>query len=187
MEASNTPTIRRLTPSCRHQLSPIAPAQQAVTITITGSTDVSPITYDVNLVNGSTSVIGTITTDGENGVLSASDILDWDLSLTAGGNTVELVGPGSGGNSYFVSQGNDFTATTTGLFFNFQDQSTAGFAFTAPSSATVGFNAAFSNPNPAAGEISSGINVDALTSSWYPILAPANDQIGAIPPITYNI
>ena len=120
-------------------------------------------------MNGSTSVIGTITTDGENGVLSASDILDWDLSLTAGGNTVELVGPGSGGNSYFVSQGNDFTATTTGLFFNFQDQSTAGFAFTAPSSATVGFNAAFSNPNPAAGGISSGINVDALTSSWYPI------------------
>src|SRR5712691_5036484 len=27
VEASNTPTIRRLTPSCRHQLSPIAPAR----------------------------------------------------------------------------------------------------------------------------------------------------------------
>src|SRR5439155_5903761 len=27
VEASNTPTIRRLTPSCRHQLSPIAPPQ----------------------------------------------------------------------------------------------------------------------------------------------------------------
>jgi CRP/FNR family cyclic AMP-dependent transcriptional regulator len=27
VEALNTPTIRRLTPSCRHQLSPIAPAQ----------------------------------------------------------------------------------------------------------------------------------------------------------------
>jgi transposase-like protein len=26
VEASNTPTIRRLNPSCRHQLSPIAPS-----------------------------------------------------------------------------------------------------------------------------------------------------------------
>ena len=31
MEASNTPTIRRLTPSCRHQLSPIAPEERSET------------------------------------------------------------------------------------------------------------------------------------------------------------
>jgi VCBS repeat-containing protein len=136
------------------------------------------ITYNIDLVNGTTSVIGTVTTDGSTGVLSASDILDWHLSLTAGGNTVGLVGPGSHGDSYFVIQGNDFTATTTGLFFNFQDQSANFAGFTAPSSATVGFNAAFSNPNPAANGISSGINVDALTPLWYPILPPANNQIG---------
>src|SRR5262249_42297454 len=32
VEASNTPTIRRLTPSRRHQLSPIAPAQRGESI-----------------------------------------------------------------------------------------------------------------------------------------------------------
>src|SRR5436305_1432153 len=38
VEASNTPTIRRLTPSCRHQLSPIAWAQLPMVVLATAAT-----------------------------------------------------------------------------------------------------------------------------------------------------
>src|ERR1039457_4997416 len=43
VEASNTPTIRRLTPSCRHQLPRIAPRQTARPASC-GLVTVSPLT-----------------------------------------------------------------------------------------------------------------------------------------------
>jgi hypothetical protein len=69
-------------------------------------------------------------TDGTIGVLSASNIVDWNLNLAADSSTFDLTGPLSGGNSYFYVDGNDFTATATGLFFNFSDAST-GQVYTA--------------------------------------------------------
>src|SRR5205823_7816670 len=42
VEASNTPTIRRLTPSCRHQLSPIAPRSLLEACLIQGHFTSSP-------------------------------------------------------------------------------------------------------------------------------------------------
>jgi hypothetical protein len=88
------------------------------------------------------SVTGNIVTDGATGVLSDSDIRDWDLFLTAGDNTVELTGPLSGNDSYFNIYGTDFTATSTGLFFNFSDVSTDRVYTATPSgSAALGFMA----------------------------------------------
>lgn len=65
------------------------------------------ITYDVNLTlpgwdDGQPivgTVTGTITTDGSLGVLSAADVLNWNLALTSGfpgQGPVQLFGPGSG-------------------------------------------------------------------------------------------
>ena len=39
-------------------------------------------TYAVNLIFGSGSMVGTITTDGTDGVLNTSDIVSWNLTVT---------------------------------------------------------------------------------------------------------
>jgi hypothetical protein len=73
-------------------------------------------------------VTGTITTDGKRGVLKASDIVDWNITVIPPngdpGRTLELTGPRSGDNSHlvypeqFFSPG-DLTATRKGLNWNF--------------------------------------------------------------------
>jgi hypothetical protein len=98
----------------------------------------SPITiYDLNPQvfgkdcdpgGGCFKVTGTITTDGKRGVLRASDIVDWNITVIPPngdpGRTLELTGPRSGDNSHlvypeqFFSPG-DLTATRKGLYWNF--------------------------------------------------------------------
>jgi hypothetical protein len=77
------------------------------------------ITYNVDIVSGSDSATGTITTDGTIGVLSTSNITDWNLLLTIGSSTAD--GLSSSPSSSFIVDGNAFTASPTGLFFNFGD------------------------------------------------------------------
>ena len=85
------------------------------------------IVYNVNLSVGGGSVVGSITTDGKYGVLSASDIIAWDLVLTGkGGVTYHLVSGGSGvlvGNISAPMNPNagtaDLTADATNIYFNF--------------------------------------------------------------------
>jgi len=90
----------------------------------------SAITYKVNeSVKGNANVpsytqtgtiVGTIKTDGKIGVLAASDILDWKLTLSDAGKTVTLTGPLSGNNSAVNFSGSDLSATATQLLFNFK-------------------------------------------------------------------
>jgi hypothetical protein len=75
----------------------------------------SPITYNVNRTIGQGSVTGTIQTDGATGVLSAANIIGWNLELNGVGASLNLTNSNSG---VFVS-GSDLTATTTDLFFNY--------------------------------------------------------------------
>src|SRR6516164_8683349 len=116
------------------------------------------ITYNVNLASAAASVTGDNVTDGTTGVLSLSNIVDWNLTVsTPGYGTVDLLGPLSGNNSEDFLGPNDLTATTTGLFFNFQDQtasSTLYFDYPNGSSfntAALDFANMLANPNPAAG------------------------------------
>jgi hypothetical protein len=81
--------------------------------------------FSVDRVIGSGSVVGTVTTDGTLGVLSAGDLTDWDLMLSAGGSGFTLLGPLSGSNSQIDVTGSDLTATATELLFDF---SGVGFA-----------------------------------------------------------
>jgi len=83
---------------------------------------------------GSLSVTGTIQTDGTIGALNQNNITSWDLVLTNGSLNFELHGhrvQQSGDNSVFIffyfMGPSIFTATPTGLFFNFGDTNTITF------------------------------------------------------------
>ena len=85
------------------------------------------IIYDVNLAIGAGGVVGTITTDGNVGVIGASNILAWNLTVTGkGGATFNLVNGPSGvacGNNTAVFNPNagtpDLTADANHIYFNF--------------------------------------------------------------------
>jgi hypothetical protein len=84
------------------------------------------ITYDVNLTIGTGTVTGEFTT---NGALGSNDepnfSTSWNLLLSDGVNTADLIGPPSvsGWNSEFLSgpqfDGGNFSATATQLLYNF--------------------------------------------------------------------
>jgi hypothetical protein len=83
------------------------------------------VTYNVNLTFGAAgSAVGTITTDGTQGVLSPSNIVSWNLTLTDHGINSTILTPANS----VVSEGaynsggvtnNDFSATSTTLLFNY--------------------------------------------------------------------
>ena len=83
------------------------------------------ITYNVNLTFGSAgSAVGTITTDGTQGVLSTSNIVNWSLKLADSATNSTILTPGnsafSSGNYNTGGQPNsDFSATPTNLTFTY--------------------------------------------------------------------
>jgi hypothetical protein len=92
------------------------------------------ITYDVNRTIGAGSVTGFVETDGTIGVLSASNILDWNLVLNEGTNpTFDILGPLSGSNSVVGVVGADLSATATQLLFNFSGTDSGYALFQHPS------------------------------------------------------
>lgn len=72
---------------------------------------------DVMLTGGT--VTGTITTDTDSGVLTASDIVDYSVVLNDGTQSLNLLGPLSGGNSVVFLGGTAVTATATALSYDF--------------------------------------------------------------------
>ena len=90
----------------------------------------TPITYNVNISFGASgSMVGTITTDGTQGVLSVANIVGWSLTLTDYGTNSTTLTPGnsafSSGNYDTGGQSNGaLSATPTGLTFTY---SNAGF------------------------------------------------------------
>jgi len=83
------------------------------------------IVYNVNLTVGIGSAIGTITTDGTVGTsLSTVDITGWNLALNDGLTTTALQGPAT--NQSVQIRGTIFTATATGLFFDFSSTQSPG-------------------------------------------------------------
>jgi hypothetical protein len=79
----------------------------------------STITYTVSRTVGVGSVTGTIVTDAKIGSLAAADIVNWNLIINDGSSSFNLLGPTSGNNSAVAVIGTNFTATATGLFFNY--------------------------------------------------------------------
>jgi hypothetical protein len=105
-------------------------------MTLLGISQGEATTYNIDIVDGESSLIGTISTDGTTGPLLASDITDWDLTVDAAGSGEGvLLGPDSGNNSALGSQDTQFalSATATSLNFNFEDTASSYFYFLAPS------------------------------------------------------
>lgn len=97
-----------------------------------GVLSAGPITYNVDLTIGAGSVTGFIETDGTIGVLSSSNILNWDLLLNDGTTTFTLEGPLSGDNSGLGLEGSDLSATSTQLLFNYSGTDYGYALFQAP-------------------------------------------------------
>jgi hypothetical protein len=126
------------------------------------------ITYNVNLTIGAGGVTGDIVTDGTIGVISMSNVVDWNLILTTTSTqcfgqpcTVDLLGPVSdpSGSSQFISFGADLTATATQLQFDFSETD-LGFAYFRSTSQSIVAGVCFFDPtrencfspNPSSGE-----------------------------------
>lgn len=73
------------------------------------------IVYDVNQTIGLGSVVGTITTDGSFGTLTAADVTGFHLTINGNGASVLL----TDADSVVVDNGTNFTATGSALLFNY--------------------------------------------------------------------
>jgi hypothetical protein len=75
--------------------------------------------YNANLSFGGTgSATGTITTDGNSGILSASDITNWNLTISDGVHSSVNLTPASAGSGK-GTLGSDLTAVGNNLLFSF--------------------------------------------------------------------
>jgi hypothetical protein len=86
-------------------------------LAILALTPAAATTYDVSQDVGSFVITGTITTNGDIGVLNATDILSWSLTITQGPQKVVL----NNADSTLSLSGDDLTATKTSLAFDFDD------------------------------------------------------------------
>jgi hypothetical protein len=90
-------------------------------VALLGISPANALTYDlVNDSSGTYQVTGFIETDGNFGVLTDGDIINWGLNVSVGTANTVIDGP-QGTNSDFAILGNDLIATSSGLFFNFGD------------------------------------------------------------------
>ena len=89
----------------------------------TSTTGMAATTYVVDRVVGTGRIGGQIQTNGKAGVLTASDIVDWNLTIDADGDsatTGQLLGPLSGANSTVsLLNGDALTATPEAISFDF--------------------------------------------------------------------
>jgi len=88
----------------------------------------SDITYNIDQTIGTAHAVGTVTTDGTIGTLAGGNIVGFSLTVSDSSTSDMISSP----TSDAVLIGNDLTATSTGLFFNFGDSASAGFGLTDP-------------------------------------------------------
>ena len=77
----------------------------------------NPIVYQVNRVIGAGSVVGFVETDGTLGTLVPANLLDWNLLVDDGLNSVTVMERGNPGDEFV--EGPTLTATPTDLLFDF--------------------------------------------------------------------
>lgn len=80
-------------------------------------TGAGAVVYTVDRAIGDGTVAGVIETDGTTGQLLYSNILDWSLTLDINGESVDLLGPLSGGNSVVSGVGILLEASASELSF----------------------------------------------------------------------
>lgn len=85
-------------------------------------------TYNFNDVFPGFSVMGTITTNTDSGVLANSNITSYNITLKDASDTLNL----TPSDSQFAVIGDSLTATASGLFFNFDNVNQDQLAFGSP-------------------------------------------------------
>lgn len=85
-------------------------------------------TYNLNDVFSNFSVMGTITTDTDSGVVASSNITDYNLMLSAGAAMLNL----TPGDSTITLMGSSVTATSSALLFNFDNGNGDFLGFASP-------------------------------------------------------
>jgi hypothetical protein len=143
------------------------------------SANAAAITYTVqDLIVGSDTVTGTITTDGATQLIQ-SDITDWNLTFNLGNGQINLTGPLSGNNSVDLYTGQALTADATHLYFNYGLTPDDGFleiGTTSPNEHILLFDVGFQG----VGELSLDDSVSTLTDST--LAASGNTIIGTASP-----
>jgi hypothetical protein len=137
--------------------------------------------YNVDITSGSNSIVGSITTDSATGSLGTGNITDWSLLISVSGSSFDLLGPVSGNNSQVVVYGSAFTATGTGLFYDFSS-SGPGFSAVDFQNPGIGSGINYFCLNGAAGNCSgnpSAIGINANGNGSF-IPESGNVQIGAV-------
>jgi hypothetical protein len=91
-------------------------------------------TYNVNFNVGPDTIIGTIDTDGETGMLGTIDIDSFSFGVTRSvssstGGSGASEGKAAGSIGEIDVSGNPLTATATGLYFNFDDPNQSFLTF----------------------------------------------------------
>lgn len=89
-------------------------------LALSDAASAGPITYDVDQTIGAGTVTGSITTDGQIGILTTTDILSWVLTLTdpsLAGGSPDTISSASAVQS--VVGGSDLVASATQVTFNF--------------------------------------------------------------------
>ncbi|MDO9433000.1 MAG: PEPxxWA-CTERM sorting domain-containing protein [Phenylobacterium sp.] len=76
-------------------------------------------TYIANRAIGGGNANISVTTDGTLGILKSANIVDWNITLTHGGDVFVLKGPVSGANSDHLVLGSALSATANDLLFDF--------------------------------------------------------------------
>ncbi len=85
-------------------------------------------TYDIDLVESTYTISGTMTTNGSSPVTSA-DLTGYDLTVANSGTTLFELTTANASPSTPLFAGSDLTTTSTQIFFNFGDTSAPGSAF----------------------------------------------------------
>jgi hypothetical protein len=86
------------------------------------------ITYQVAISFGGGTITGDIVTNGTIGTLSAADIVSWNIVVNDGSNMYDLTGL----DSAVRIVGNDLSATSTQILFNFSGGDQGYFTFASP-------------------------------------------------------
>jgi PEP-CTERM motif len=99
----------------------------AVLAMSSSAVNATPIQYNVvDLLTGAPSISGTITTDGTLGVLSATNIIGWNITLDDGTNTANIVSGTDG--PIVILNGDRLSASLTDLTYDFTFNGSSYFA-----------------------------------------------------------
>jgi hypothetical protein len=154
-------------------------------LTVTSAADA--ITYTAQRTVGNGSVDLSITTDGTLGVLGEVNIVDWNVTVTQGADSFQILGPLSGNNSGVGIGGAGVSATATDLLFDYGATGVTYFLLQSPNTGSgetfwcVQVEACFDFAGPAEGLLATTDFDDRTREARQGLQVIASTGTGVIP------